>query len=488
MSEETNVRVQPTPVNPINIKGAIAYSAEHSRIWAEGTDEEVEQLGGMHSSKGWSEQGFDEATSYTDEKVAQAVTDLTGEINRQAIVTLEQAKGYTDSQKTPAELGLLGLVKPDGITTTVDVDGTIHSTTSYVNWGNVLGTLSNQTDLQTALNGKVSTSGSTMSGQLIISGITGTHLQLKDTNLDRDTTPGSNKVGDYIDLNDDSGDNIARMLAINTTSGENQMQIEVADADNSDKARMGVSIKQDGTNPYGFCPTPASNSDTNHIATTEWTRDILVQKAGDTMSGQLIVSGIAGTHLQLRDTGLDRDTTPTGSDKVGDFIDLDDASGDNVGRLLVANQTGGTNMIQIESVDGTGTNRSRLGASISVDGTTSFGFCPTPAANSNTNHIATTAWVRTLINDGGPNYSSASSLVWGESYTAQQAGYLLVSVLCHNSQAYLTIGGITITVGGFDANDSHGDSVCVPVSKGDTYSTSGTYATLTAYMFIPMKS
>ena len=49
-----------------------------------------------------------------------------------------------------------GIVKPDGTTVTVDQDGTIHSAggSGSAAWGDITGTLSNQTDLQTALNGK----------------------------------------------------------------------------------------------------------------------------------------------------------------------------------------------------------------------------------------------------------------------------------------------------------------------------------------------
>lgn len=99
------VIVVPTPINPVQIKGAIAYSAEHARIWAEGTDEQVEELGGEHSAKGWAEATGEEGREYTDQKVAEAKQEMTDEINRQSLLTLSQAESYADAGVS-AEAGL----------------------------------------------------------------------------------------------------------------------------------------------------------------------------------------------------------------------------------------------------------------------------------------------------------------------------------------------------------------------------------------------
>jgi len=99
------VIVVPTPINPVQIKGAIAYSAEHARIWAEGSDEQVEELGGEHSAKGWAEATGEEGRAYTDQKVAEASQELTNEINRQSLLTLSQSETYTDASVS-AEAGL----------------------------------------------------------------------------------------------------------------------------------------------------------------------------------------------------------------------------------------------------------------------------------------------------------------------------------------------------------------------------------------------
>lgn len=96
MAEDLNVRVQPTPVNPVEIKGAIAFSAEHARVWAEGTDEEVEQLGGEHSAKGWADAVEESSHEYTDQQIAIARSEFTVQINSAVDNSVNVAKGYAD--------------------------------------------------------------------------------------------------------------------------------------------------------------------------------------------------------------------------------------------------------------------------------------------------------------------------------------------------------------------------------------------------------
>lgn len=91
------VIVVPTPINPVQIKGAIAYSAEHARIWAEGSDEQVEKLGGEHSAKGWAGSAGEEAKEYTDEQIAQARVEITEQINTNSTNVLNQARDYTNN-------------------------------------------------------------------------------------------------------------------------------------------------------------------------------------------------------------------------------------------------------------------------------------------------------------------------------------------------------------------------------------------------------
>lgn len=96
MADE-EIKVKATPINKLEIKGAIAFSAENARIWAEGTDEEVEKLGGEHSAKGWAGEAREEGKQYTDEQIAQAREEITEQINTNSLNVLQQAYGYTDN-------------------------------------------------------------------------------------------------------------------------------------------------------------------------------------------------------------------------------------------------------------------------------------------------------------------------------------------------------------------------------------------------------
>lgn len=92
------VIVIPTPVNPVVVKGAIAFSAEHARIWAEGTDSEVEKLGGEHSAKGWADASQQASHEYTDEQIALAKQELTDSMNIAVDGAVNTAKSYTDNE------------------------------------------------------------------------------------------------------------------------------------------------------------------------------------------------------------------------------------------------------------------------------------------------------------------------------------------------------------------------------------------------------
>lgn len=86
-----------------------------------------------------------------------------------------------------------------------------------------------------------------------------------------------------------------------------------------------------------------------------------------------------------------------------------------------------------------------------------------------------------------PNYSMAQAKSWNTLYTAEVCGWLDVSIKCYNSQAYLEINGVSQKLGGFDDNDGHGDSIMVPISKGDKYKLYGSYQEISRLVFIPCK-
>lgn len=101
------------------------------------------------------------------------------------------------------------------------------------------------------------------------------------------------------------------------------------------------------------------------------------------------------------------------------------------------------------------------------------------------------SWVKSSIsgssNPLSPNYSRASGRSWGQTYTANEQGYVLLSVTTQNSRAYLTVGGIAFMLGGFDDNDGGGDSIMMPVGIGTSYVATGSVQSISNYVFIPIQ-
>ena len=90
-------------------------------------------------------------------------------------------------------------------------------------------------------------------------------------------------------------------------------------------------------------------------------------------------------------------------------------------------------------------------------------------------------------NPFAPDYSRAVGRTWGQTYTADMHGYVLLSIRTYNSQGYFTICGRSFMMGGYDDNDGGGDSIVVPVAIGDTYAATGGTQSINQYLFIPIK-
>ena len=90
-------------------------------------------------------------------------------------------------------------------------------------------------------------------------------------------------------------------------------------------------------------------------------------------------------------------------------------------------------------------------------------------------------------NPFAPDYSRAVGRTWGQTYTADMHGYVLLSIRTYNTQGHFTICGRSFMMGGYDDNDGGGDSIVIPVAIGDTYSTSGGVQSVSQYLFIPIK-
>ena len=147
-----------------------------------------------------------------------------------------------------------------------------------------------------------------------------------------------------------------------------------------------------------------------------------------------------------------------------------------------------------------------LGVYKELDGT-SYGRAPTPADDSNTDHIATTAWVRKKLSEVEdsintdistssmiPDWARRSSRTQNAAYTATENGYLYIRFACAPGESAITVkytpeGGslFTLPVGNSYSASSSNGSVMIPVKKGDAYTVTTSGSVTTTLFFIPAK-
>lgn len=148
-----------------------------------------------------------------------------------------------------------------------------------------------------------------------------------------------------------------------------------------------------------------------------------VSKTGDTMTGTLTTNK-AGDHIIAQDTALDVSTTPS-SNIYGGYYTIRDKNGFPITRLSAGNTSDGFNQTLLQVWSNTAANTAaKIGLRIKQDGTSAFAYCDTPAADSNSNHIATTSWVRNYGSFAPTSTVTALTIgSSGASYTAPADGY-----------------------------------------------------------------
>ena len=212
-----------------------------------------------------------------------------------------------------------GRVKPDGTTTTVDANGVISvtgkqdtlvsgtniktinglsvlgsgdlSVTAQAAWGSITGTLSNQADLQNALNAKANDSAVVkLTGNQTIAGnkdftskVKSVSASASDASTGRfiaqslrytlGTTPSAVIYNQY-QLTDSNGDWTGLFHNIYYTNGRIETAMAVHKQDKS--ASTGIAIGYDNNgNVYTYAPTPATADNSTKIATTAFVNNKL---------------------------------------------------------------------------------------------------------------------------------------------------------------------------------------------------------------------
>lgn len=158
-------------------------------------------------------------------------------------------------------------------------------------------------------------------------------------------------------------------------------------------------------------------------------------------------------------------------------------------------------MYALNGMDAEDSTRASITVYFKKDGT-KYATCPTPPSTSNTNTIATTEWVRdyaplasatkaglvkigeglNVESDGTltansfptPDWAARQARSFYTSYTATEDGYLFINMCASNytDGFEVTIGNLRFTMVGKENYGWTTDTVCLPIKKGTTYSTS----------------
>ena len=145
---------------------------------------------------------------------------------------------------------------------------------------------------------KVSKSGDTMTGSLVINKTGGVFFDTKDNGLELDITPSTNKDGGGFSISDKNGDRFGTVYGIQTSQGYNQLSMNVRSSSTGAYMGIGVRVKHDGTEGAGYAPTPASASNGTDIATTAWVKARLGElNMLGRMNFNAAVSGVVSTSI-----------------------------------------------------------------------------------------------------------------------------------------------------------------------------------------------
>lgn len=233
-----------------------------------------------------------------------------------------------------------------------------------------------------------------------------------------------------------------------------------------------------------------------------------------TFTGALVVRSKA-PGFWLKQEDIKKGTLPTATQYENIYFTTSESvehPADTIGIITNTVDTNGKNSLELRAYkfEAGSTEAAVLGVYKELDGT-SYGKAPTPAANSNTDHIATTAWVREKISEVENSINtdistsiSTSSMIpdWGRwssrtqnaAYTATENGYLYIRFACAPGESAITVrytpeGGslFALPVGNSYASSSSNGSVCIPVKKGDAYTVTTSGSVTTTLFFIPAK-
>lgn len=237
----------------------------------------------------------------------------------------------------------------------------------------------NTAKIATLETGKVSKSGDTMSGRLK----SGQGFTIQNLSVDKTTIPSatSSKAFEFTDKN---GQMINAIYGQARGNGTNDTVIRTFALNNINRyADIYLSIDKDG-NPSAEAPTPATTDNSNQIATTAYVRNSSVNKAGDTMSGDLSVSKNSEARINAKNTSS------------------------NCGVSLVAENTGSRGLYD---------NVNNSWIIYANAGTNNIYLPASPATTDNSDKIATTAFVNNFLKGETKNNTNFNTITKTGYYT-----------------------------------------------------------------------
>ena len=125
-------------------------------------------------------------------------------------------------------------------------------------WGNITGTLSDQTDLQNALDAKVNKSGDTMTGILNINRTTGSNfVHMKSGQITRGSAPSSTVTLGFMEIADTNNQWIGKNQLQLSSTGEFKMELSTRNASNDSTSKLSVGWDNDNR---AFATAPATST------------------------------------------------------------------------------------------------------------------------------------------------------------------------------------------------------------------------------------
>jgi len=411
--------------NSANIAGTHATNAE---IWAEGTDAQVAGLGGEKSSKGWAQKAKEwvesigtvlhykgSVATYADlpttgQEIGDMYNvladgsnyawdgsdwdDLSGIVDLSAYRTAAEQDIIDATFATPSDIGdatitiTQGGVTKGTFTANASSDVTIELDAGgggSATWGSIGGTLSNQTDLQNALDAKAN------SASLATVATSGSYNDL----LNKPTIPTVNNATLTIQKNGTTVNTFTANASSNVTAN-------ITVPTNTNELTNGAGFitginSSDVTAALGYTPA----NDSNVVKTSGAQTIAGVKTFTDSIKEQLTTSNTSAQYpkpYQIKDTSLDLTVNPSYL-KSYDFIvfDKNNYEGCNLNLRYLTNGAATAQITaKTRNNDNSGYIQGSIGVTVNKDGTMST-FAPTPATSDNSTKIATTAFVNNWV-------------------------------------------------------------------------------------------